>query len=124
MKKILFFSRESKLYGAPSSMLILAKALRIDYVIVIVTFGDGGLVQAAQFSNIPITVLANDFFSRKTGTDLFSKVFSRIARYISVIHSFYKLLSFKPDLVYVNTIANPLPVKLAALLNMKFKTLC
>lgn len=48
MKKILFFSHESKMYGAPRSMLILADGIRDQYDVVIITTGQGDLVAVMQ----------------------------------------------------------------------------
>lgn len=109
-KKILFFSHESKLYGAPRSMLLLAEGLMSKFEVSIITHGNGDLVDSAKDLGIPVKVLglSNLKDTKKNGS--FGKIISRIDELVIRIHSVFFLKKINPDIVYINTIGRSWPV--------------
>jgi len=119
MKKILFFSHESGLYGAPRSMFELAKNLKSDYTVEIVTFGEGGLIQAANDMEIPICNCSNWLMEVNTGNEKLTKLINKIGFNLSKLLITAKVKHSNPDLIIVNTILNSFGVKLANFLGVE-----
>lgn len=110
------------MYGAPRSMLIAANALAPDFDVEIITYGDGDLVPAAQEMGIQITVIEEPSFKFRyeTRSPYFAqKIIKKINQKIITLKTFWLLMKKKPDLVYVNTIANELPIRMAVWLGLK-----
>jgi glycosyltransferase involved in cell wall biosynthesis len=121
--KIIFFSHESKLYGAPRSMLILAHALSADYDVEIITYGQGDLLFAAEEVGIPIMVVDDPLFKWIPDGNQALRLIRALARRFFGLTQFIRTLWIlrrkDPDLVYVNTIANSKPVRMANILGKK-----
>lgn len=120
-KKIVFFSHESKLYGAPRSMLILVDALKEKYDVEIMAYGEGDLVEESSKKKIPIKVLDKSYLALKNKEDksLLVRAVLKLCRYFDAIRIPILLIKRRPDLVYVNTIANHWPVVIAHLLKIR-----
>lgn len=118
-EKILFFSHESKLYGAPRSMLILAEALKEKYKVKIFTYGEGDLVNAAVAREIPIKVIKKPFAHLCGKKGLLARVINKFASFLSLFFCLFLVKKEKPSIVYVNTVANYYPVLFAKLLGIK-----
>ena len=119
MKKILFFSHESGLYGAPRSMFELVKNLKQDYKIEIVTFGEGGLIQAANDMQIPICNCSNWLMELETGNQKLTQLINKIGFNLSKLVIAVKVKRFNPDLIIVNTMVNSFGVKIAKFMGIK-----
>ena len=94
--KIVFVSHESKLYGAPKSLLILLEKVKEKFDICVVTGGEGDFVDAVKQLEIPITVL-------KPNNRLYHT-------FINFINLYRLIFQKNPALVYVNTVVNFYPV--------------
>ncbi|MEX2411815.1 MAG: glycosyltransferase family 4 protein [Candidatus Paceibacterota bacterium] len=119
-KKILFFSHESLMYGAPRSLLIMAEGLKDIYDVQIITFGEGDIVDAAKSKDIDIKVIEKSFFSSVNGSSVFSKIFRRIGRFFAFIQTAVNIHRSEPDLVYINTIFDDWPLRLGNLFGIRF----
>lgn len=116
--KLLFISHESKLYGAPKSMLLLAEALKDCYDVSIITYGQGDLVDACHVKGLPVEVMALRG-SPSNRFDLFQKLKNRWFMLLSFLELINRIHQKKPDLVYVNTVARAQPLLAAWLLRKK-----
>lgn len=108
------------MYGAPRSMLILADGIRDQYDIEIITIGQGDLVAAANDKGLKITVLEPYFLeSLSKGQSFIFKVARKFGRILYLFKMAYLIKNKSPDLIYVNTVANHLPVVLSRFFGIK-----
>ena len=120
---ILFISHESKMYGAPRSLLILANALREKYNVHVLTFGRGDLVKACKDVGVAVSVIPDALGSSITGKwwsiRLLRFILRKSSNLFLFVYALVKTRLLKPDLVYVNTIARKEPVQFARILKRK-----
>ena len=113
-KKILFVSNEGSISGAPLFLVKLVKYLKVErpeYKIAIFFSGNGELVELLAKNGFDV------FVSEKRG-DLNSKIPRSWIRFIHYYKYLKVLFSYRPDLVYSNTIVNSGEVVLASLVKI------
>jgi len=120
-KKILFTSHESELFGATRSLLQIVSKINEDNDILVLTYGKGEFVEKCNEINIPIKILQKNKI--KTKHYVLNKYINYILSQVAIINNFFYLVffikTFKPDVIYANTVMRPMPVIVGRLLNIR-----
>lgn len=111
------------MYGAPRSLLILARAMRDKYDVHILTFGQGDLIKACEETGLEVSVIPDALGSSIAGKSrprrLLRFMLRKLSNLFLFVYSLVKVSALKPDLIYVNTIARKEPVQFARILKRK-----
>lgn len=107
--KILFFSHESSLYGAPRSLLDLVDGLKDVYQVQVVSAEDGTLIHACAERGIPVKLIGRKTSSapKSNGLRVIHSLIFRVQQSFDVLTAIRR---WNPALVYVNTCGDYVPV--------------